>query len=399
LVRNQPGLPKTAMRRSLLLLLSAAVAVADPKPGDEGTPGHQKAADLVKQLGHPRYATREAAAKELLKMGGPAIPALAAGTKAADEEVRTRSAALLPKVRAGEWKKRADAYLADVDGKQKHDLPLLAEFEKLTGPPTPASRKLFAEMVRANGELLHVAAATPDAAPAALRARCQTLTDNLQLAGKQLPGELGDLAAVYFVGGRVATANADWRSAGDAAHLLANPTLGEAIGAAEVGPAVRRLLVRWAETRPKDDLVSQQHFALAVRNQPFPEAVQVLVKLAKSETASMLNVRAVSIDALSKIGDKDAKAALEGMMGDATTMFRGFAAGEPDYRLGDCAFAARVAADKKNPADYGMAHQITFGLRFGAARGEIVRFTLRTFQTDEDRQKALKKWTAETKKD
>jgi HEAT repeat protein len=387
------------MRCTLVLLLTAAVAAADPKPAAEGTPEHERAAELVRQLGHPRFAVREAAAKQLLEMGGAAVPALTAGTKAADEEVRTRSAALLPKVWAAEWKKRADAYLADADGKHKHDLPLLAEFEKLTGPPTPGSRKLFAEMVRTNGDLLQVTATTPGAAPAALRSRCQTLNDNLLTTGQQLPGELGDLAAVLFVGGRVTSANADWRSPGDAAHLLANPAVGEAIGSADVGPAMRRILVRWGETRPADDLVSQQFFGLAVRNRPFPEAVPVLVKLAKSKTASMLNVRAVAIDALSKVGDREARAALAGMMDDATPMFRGFGAGEPDYRLGDWAFAALVAADKKNPADYEMAHEMTFGLRFGADRGQVVRLTLRTFTSDEARQKALKKWKDEARKD
>jgi hypothetical protein len=332
-------------------------------------------------------------------MGGAAIPALTAGTKAADEEVRTRSAALLPKVWAAKWKALSDAYLADVDGKHKHDLPLLAEFEKLTGPPTPGSRKLFAEMVQTNGDLLQLTATTPGAGPAALRDRCQTLYENLQVAGKHFAGEIGDLATLFFVGGRVTSANADWRTTGDAANLLANPALGKAIDAADVGPAVRRILVRWAETRPKDDLVSQQCFGLVVRGRPFPEAVPVLIKLAKSKTASMLNVRAVAIEALSKVGGKEARAALEGMVDDATTMFRGFRGGEPDYRLGDCAFAALVVADKKNPADYGLAHEMTFGLRFGAATGEIVRLTLRTFATDEARQQALKKWKAEAKKD
>ena len=122
-------------RTAILLLLSTTAALAGPKPGEEGTPEHQKAADLVKQLGHPRYATREAAAKQLLEMGPAAVPALQAGTKAIDEEVRNRSVALLPQAKAAEWKRRADAYLAHTEGKQKHDLPLLADWEKLLGKP------------------------------------------------------------------------------------------------------------------------------------------------------------------------------------------------------------------------------------------------------------------------
>src|SRR5262245_10474843 len=133
------------MRAILMLFLIAGVALADPKPGDDGTPEHAKAAALVKQLGDKRYATREAAAKQLVEMGPTAVPALTAGTKSNDEEVRNRSITLLPQAMAAEWKRLAEAYLKDEDGKQKHDLPMLAEWEKLTGKPSAGSRKLFAE--------------------------------------------------------------------------------------------------------------------------------------------------------------------------------------------------------------------------------------------------------------
>src|SRR5947209_3059973 len=103
------------MNTTALLLVAITVA-ADPKPGQEGTPEYEKAAKLVQQLGTPRFAVREAAAKELLEMGPLAIPALQAGTKATDEEVHTRCTALLPQVKAAEWKRRADAYLADKEG-------------------------------------------------------------------------------------------------------------------------------------------------------------------------------------------------------------------------------------------------------------------------------------------
>src|SRR5262249_36397161 len=145
------------MRAILILVLTSGLAKADPRPGDEGTPEFQKAATLVKQLGYKRYSAREAAAKQLIEMGPAAFPALTAGTKSEDEEVRNRSVALLPQAKAAEWKRRAAAYLADTEGKQKHDLPLLAEWEKLLGKPDAGSRKLLAEMVKTNGDVLQTA--------------------------------------------------------------------------------------------------------------------------------------------------------------------------------------------------------------------------------------------------
>src|SRR5262245_44625926 len=84
------------MRATLILMVGAAVPAAEPKPGDDGTPDHQKATALVKQLGDKRYANREAAAKELIEIGPAAVPALTAGTKSDDQEVRNRSVELLP---------------------------------------------------------------------------------------------------------------------------------------------------------------------------------------------------------------------------------------------------------------------------------------------------------------
>jgi glutathione S-transferase len=383
------------MRCAILLLLTVVVALAGPKPGEEGTPEHARAAELVKQLGHPRFAVRESAAKQLLDMGGPAIPALTAGTKAADEEVRTRSAALLPKVRAAEWKKRAEAYLADTDGKQKHDLPLLAEFEKAVGKPTPESRKLIAEMLKANGELLYQAATDPNAAIAAVRVRCRTLAGAVGADQKQVKAEVGDLAALFFVHAQVGKDSARWGNDDHPAHLLANPGLAEGMESKDLGPAVRRVLAHWANTRPRQDLTAHQFFALLVRTKPFPEAVPNLARLAKDKTASGINVRALAIEALGKVGDKDANAALDGLLSDSTSLFQGVVG--RDFTVADCAFAALLTAHKKNPSDYGMSGGLNLGFRF-AGNGEIVRITLHTFPSDEARQNGLKKWKDEAKK-
>src|SRR5262245_20594224 len=147
-----------AVRALLIVLALTGTLLAAPKPGDEGTPEYKKAADLVRQLGSSRFAEREAAGKELIAMGGMGVPALTAGAKSTDAEIRNRSVALLPKAVAAEWGRRATAFLADPDSKSR-DLPLLAEFEKFVGPLDSGSRKLFAEMLRSHGSLLEMTAA------------------------------------------------------------------------------------------------------------------------------------------------------------------------------------------------------------------------------------------------
>src|SRR5262245_171046 len=358
------------MRRILLVLLIALpVSAADPRPGEEGTPEFEKAAELVKQLGHARYAIRESAANLLMDWGGTAVPALTAGAKSDDEEVRSRCTKLLPQAKASDWKRRAAAFLADADRKERHDLPLLAEYEKAVGKLDAGSQKLFADMVRTNGELLAQAAADPKAVKAAVRARCRDLLGLVMVGGKQVPADVGDLAALFFVHSGVGKDPADWRATDHPAYLLGNPGLAEGMGDQDVGKALRRLVVRWAESRPTDDQASLQFFALAARSKPFPDAVPLLARLAKDKSAAVFNVRVLAIQALGKAADKAAITALDDLVKDDTPLF-GRGNGE-DYRLGDCAFGELVAASNKKVADYGITGSMGIGFRF-AGQGEVV---------------------------
>src|SRR4051794_23371345 len=236
------------MRPTFVCLLTALTAFAGPKSGEDGTPEFDKAAALVKQLGHPRFAVREAAGKQLLEMGGSAVAALQAGTKSDDEEVRTRCTALLPRAKAAEWRRRADAYLADADRKEKHDLPLLAEWEKLIGKPDAGSRKLFADMVRTSGELLDVVATDPKTATTKVSDRAREVFDRVTSPKGQLNAEVGELAAILFVdvaaGGSGPTVGVR-RGRRDRptapAQLLANPAWPDALAATDTGPALRKV--------------------------------------------------------------------------------------------------------------------------------------------------------------
>ena len=381
------------MRPTVLLVLTVAIAAADPRPGAEGTREHKKAAELVQQLGHSRFAVREAAAKQLVEMGGAAVSALTAGAKSADAEVRNRSLALLPQAKALDWKRRAEAYLADADGTQVHDLPLSAAWRKLLGRPDAGSRKLFVEMVRSNGELLEQAADSPVAGRDALKARLRMVLGQVQTSQSQSKAEVGDLAALFFVHHRLgAGERADWQGGDHPAHLLANPRLADGMADKEMGPMLRRLIVRWAEARPVDDITSHQFFALLVRSRPFPEAVPVLEKLARDSKASNINVRALAIEALGKVRNNRAKAALERLIDDRTSLVRPGDTG--DMRLGDTAFAALLAAHRKRPDEYGVSTGIRVAYRFGAG-GAVVALTLYAFPNDEARQKGLKKWREE----
>jgi hypothetical protein len=110
-------------------LLAPAVAAppkADPDPKSLEVPLQElsKARELVQKLGSDTYTEREAAERELAKMGRLARPELLNGVNLdPDPEIRARCSVLLPKANAEEMKARLDAFMADAENKYEHDLP------------------------------------------------------------------------------------------------------------------------------------------------------------------------------------------------------------------------------------------------------------------------------------
>src|SRR5205085_1737156 len=101
---------------------------ADPDP-----------AELVRRLGSPAYAEREAAERQLKAIGAAALPAVTAGATSRDAEVARRCAA----IRAHIYQAEAEAFVA---GRKEHGSPAWKRFQQLVGD-SPEARKLFAEMV------------------------------------------------------------------------------------------------------------------------------------------------------------------------------------------------------------------------------------------------------------
>jgi hypothetical protein len=115
----------------------------------------------------------------------------------------------------------------------------------------------------------------------------------------------------------------------------------------------------------------------------------VLVRLAKDSKAQPLNVRAVAIDALGRVGDGPARAALADLVTDHTPLSRNLR-----HRVGDHALATLLLVGKKDPADYGLTEVLTCRFR-SARRAGPVEISFRTFPDDEARTKGVQKWKDE----
>ena len=143
-----------------------------------------------------------------------------------------------------------------------------------------------------------------------------------------MKAEPGELAAVLFadvaVGGTGPTAGRRGRRERPTApaQLLANPAWPDALAAADIGPALRKLLARWAGMRPATDFVAHQQFALLVQKKPFAEAAPVLAATAKNKDADLLSVRLLAVQALGKVGGKEATGTLTDLIADTSAALR-----------------------------------------------------------------------------
>lgn len=382
------------MRVSVVALFFFPAAVlADPKPGDDGTPEFRAAADLVRQLGDARFAAREAAAKKLVEMGAAAVPALRAAATSDDEEVRSRSAALLPRAEAVGWKRRADAFLADPAA--HGDLPLLAEWEKLAGKPDAGTRKLYSDMLAAAGSLMETAAADRKTALETLAAKAKAMLGAARGGGKQVEGSAGEVAAVLLVQAVLKdprNSNRADEGRSEPLYLLANPAVAAALDDKQTGAAYRRLVVSWLDSRPADEHMSALYFALLAIRHPFPEADPALIRLATKHPS--VQVRWVALEALGRSGTVTATTKLTELLADKSTMYDNLGNKDAGHQVRDCALAALAAGKGKDPAAYGLTSYMSAGFWFGGTE-DTVTVRLYGFESAAAREPGIKKWLAE----
>jgi hypothetical protein len=146
---------------SVVALLSAVPA----RPADtETTPQEIEnlAKGLVPKLGEPDFRKREAASRELAKLGLGALKAINEGCRSPDPEIRARCLALIPKIRALDLKRRLDELAVDTEGRIANTLPLGATYESICGKDQNA-RKFYIEMCKNHYKMLDTAAANPKA--------------------------------------------------------------------------------------------------------------------------------------------------------------------------------------------------------------------------------------------
>jgi hypothetical protein len=243
------------MHQMATCCLAALVAAAEPErpspdPAALAVPAERvtRARQLVRQLGSDAFRDRDRAARELTQMGRAALPALEAGRDHPDPEVRMR---VEFRAVAGDDPAARDLYAEALKNRENYEL-LLA----LRGVPADQVPPLAAAVgaVAAAGPELPAA----DRLNLALDARRQemqyrTYQQQFAVGGTHRPfmPEPPEIALLLLAESMVDDAKAGFNPFQYQVtnYLHQEPLRSAAAGAGRHGPALRRLVAHWMDTR------------------------------------------------------------------------------------------------------------------------------------------------------
>jgi hypothetical protein len=379
-----------------LVLLTAGLfagfaSAAPPSPTDPAE--HIRAQELVRQLASPRYREREQAAVELVKMGRTARVALQEGKKTTDTEVHSRCEQLLPQALALDLAFRVDRFLKDPDGKLEHDLPLWKEFREKVGSDQ-ASRKLYTEMVKANGAILEMVADEPNRVAERVAQRAgdiyqEMFGDRLQMQrGGSRAGAVNtaELCCLLF-----AAAQPGYKPAGPEwalANLYTQPTFGMQLKDIKTGVPYRKVFVAYLDARMDDNTINNSIWPLCQYR--IREGADVMARALKAGKASQVQTRAVALCCIGTLGGREHIPQIAGLLKDDAEV-QAFAArnAQGTVRVRDVALAMTIHLSGQNPKDYGFAF-------WNIYPNSLIPYHQLGFASNEARAAAFKKWDEES---
>jgi hypothetical protein len=368
----------------LALLASCACLWADPPT----QPDPRQIVELVNQLGSKSYKDRQSAMQALAKLGRLARPALQEAVNHPDPEISVRAKILLPAAVRDDLNYRLERFQADTTGKERHDLPGWDRFVELVGD-TPPARKLFAAMLKAQGELIELALREP------AQARTQLVILTNQILARPLKHDTntlhivqpGEFYAMLFAA-LAPKVNPPLQASQGLFDLLYKQAILDSLRptAAEAAPA-RKLLAAWLREQQAGGLYSSQIVA-AIDNLELTEAAAIALALAKNQTLPG-RLRAEALVALARVGDKTMLRDIEPLLTDTSEIGSFFLhQSQGQTQLRDVALATLLHLSKSKLSDY----------EFAVARaGESELFftpIFLGFDSNESRNTALARWRA-----
>ena len=288
-------------------MISRASEIAQPIQSD--------LAELIQRLGDDSFATREEAARELVRHGLTAQPALEQALEHADLEIRLRADKLLVIIAKTDLDKRLTAFINDVEGKHEHDLPGWTKFQSLIGSDR-LSRTLFAEMVRAEPALLSDYESGPAKVVGSMTLRIQSFISTSVPGADRESVKPQSLATLLFIGSdenvKLET------SLGYQFYNLLNQAVAQkAFTDDDRSPITRKLLTVFLQRQSNNHLLARNGLFLALRYNMNDVGLSLALNLLKQKNMSTSSIP-YAILTVSKFGGKEHQELLQGLMDNKT---------------------------------------------------------------------------------
>lgn len=353
----------TCCLASFVLVAAAVRLPAQPVATSPAQPSPAQIERWVENLSDDSYAVRKLAAENLLSAGPAARGPLRKVIDGPDPETRAAARRIATLIDSTDFRRRLEAFAADVDGRAGLSLPGWDLYRELVGGDARA-RALFVEMQRQESILL---AATLGERPAvrdtAWEERLSQLVQGpMNFGGQNMSPPLASCAALLLVGTAPKAEISD-RGCVQLSQLITRPPIQDAMQSGNHRDAVRRLVAAWIVHCPNNsDSSLHQRLSFAGANE-LAEAVPLAVSVATGEKAPRRASPAIRMTALlvvGQLGKREHVDRLEPLLDDAAICIpsglmgpRAGGEGNVDVQIRDVALVVLLKLTDQNPADYG----------------------------------------------
>lgn len=357
------------------------------EPAEPRTSFDPKIAELVQQLGDKSYRVREIAARDLLKKGSQAVPALRAALNDKDPQVAERSKQLLPLAAATERNEKLAELLKEPLGELPKGLSGVKRFIEITGD-SKANRELYAEMMASHHQIIDGLEEDPTKAArlmaefsAEAYSRWQQATRTGRYSYDNILADRGQVALFLFVRGDARYK--DELGKPNQSYMLINSTkLRAGITGTDANPAIQKLFLSWLSGEKEANLMNRGVQIAAEAN--LKETLPILLKAINAKGPSIN--KAQTLPLLAKLGTKENIKDVQQLMDEKTNLGTiNFGNGQLTTQVRDVALGVSVHLAGEKLADYGFDTS-----RFGG--GIPTSYFYFGFPNDEKRDAAHAKW-------
>jgi hypothetical protein len=341
----------------------------------------EEVAQLVQQLGAPRFIDRQLATEALSSLGLAAAAPIRQALTSDDPEIRFRANQILRVIRHDDRQRLINAFIAGADVGSEAELPGWSAFQQLAGATTDA-RQLYVQMLEEEWTFLELThQAEPLAASNLLTSRVMTL----ELGARQDRSvTVGSIAALLL-----AAADEDVQLSNQA-NLMSlcyrSPEFDSAIRSGPYREPLRALMGQLIGKSSGSPYLTQRfHFALYYElKEGLGPARQVV-----AERLGIPHVRQYAVLVLGKLGTDADLELVEEMLDDAgvVSSHNRVNSVRITTQVRDVALAVLLHRYGQKFADYGLPE-------FKESATTLIQVSQVGFADDQQRDKALERWFA-----